>query len=275
MQGTKNGRKFGEFYQRSSLMPAPLFTLITITMNNLAGLKKTAASVLEQTCTDFEWVIIDGASKDGTIEFLASLPRQENFLQTSEPDRGLYDAMNKGIERAKGDYLLFLNAGDCLAEATTLERIKTRLGKSSPDFIYGDSWEGTEEHKNFKRAKPHHTIRNGLFTHHQAMLYNRLSLGTLRYNLVYKIAADYDLTLKFLTNHPKCLRVDLPICLFERGGVSQRLVTLGRKEQFYIRAQQNAVPLWQNILIYVRQALAHFVRRLCPPLYWWTQSRRH
>lgn len=251
------------------------FSLITITMNNLAGLQKTTASVLEQTCPDFEWIIVDGASKDGTLDFLSTLPKQGNFLQVSEPDRGLYDAMNKGIDHAKGDYLLFLNAGDCLASSNTLELIKKNIVPPEPDFIYGDSWEGTEENKNLKCAKSHRTIINGLFTHHQAMLYRRLSLGPLRYDLSYKIAADYDLTLKFLGLHSKCLRVDFPICLFESGGISQRAVRLGRLEQFRSRRGQNAVPLWQNILIYIRQALAYFVRRICPPLYWWTQSRRH
>lgn len=256
-------------------MPAPLFTLITITMNNLAGLQKTAASVLEQTCSDFEWIIIDGASKDGTLAFLESLPKPENFTQVSEPDNGFYDAMNKGIEKAQGHFLLFLNAGDCLADKNTLEKIKSELPSPLPDFIYGDAWEGDEKQKNLKHAKPHQSLINGLFTHHQAMLYNRLSLGSLRYNLSYRIAADYDLTLRFLSLPKNCLRLHFPICLFESGGVSQRLVQLGRKEQFHSRTQQAAVPLWQNILIYVRQALAHFVRRLCPPLYWWTQSRRH
>ena len=82
-----------------------LFTIITITKDNAAGLQKTWKSLMSQTCTDYEWIVIDGNSSDGT----KSLLKSTDAKWVSEPDNGIYDAMNKGIDKAKGDWLLFLS----------------------------------------------------------------------------------------------------------------------------------------------------------------------
>ena len=98
-------------------------TIITINYNNSEGLKCTVNSVLNQSFTDFEYVVIDGASKDDSVEFLQSI-KSKNFEYISEPDTGIYNAMNKGIERAKGKYLLFLNSGDYLENENVLDIIQ-------------------------------------------------------------------------------------------------------------------------------------------------------
>src|SRR5690606_1825584 len=96
--------------------------LITVTKDNLFGLQVTAQSIQAQSEKDYEWIVIDGASTDGTQDYLQSAPA----AWISETDRGIYDAMNKGIERATGRYVLFLNAGDMLSDPdilSTLARI--------------------------------------------------------------------------------------------------------------------------------------------------------
>lgn len=253
----------------------PRFSLITVTYNNLDGLKKTVASLDAQLCQDFEWLVVDGASTDGTLDYL----KGTNADWTSEPDESLYDAMNKGIDRAQGEYLLFLNAGDELANNTTLETIKQALapterglgeGEKFPALIYGDALEEVPgKAPAYKTANPHTKADRGLFTHHQAMLYRREVIGTLRYDLRYKIAADYDFTLRFLQqNNDNTLYIPAPLCLFEAGGVSQRRTALGRAEQFHIRKEVLRQSLLDNYMTVARQISAQYLKDTIPPLYW-------
>lgn len=124
-------------------------SIITITYNNLVGLRKTADSVQEQTVSDFEWIIIDGASTDGTKEYLAAMAAKLQFTNCklqiiSEPDSGIYNAMNKGIRLAQGEYIQILNAGDCLAATDVTERMLNALTEQTAkagqpiDILYGN-----------------------------------------------------------------------------------------------------------------------------------------
>lgn len=233
----------------------PLFSVITVTRNNLSGLKKTHKSILCQTCEEYEWIVIDGASDDGTPDFL----RTKNASWISELDHGIYDAMNKGIERANGQYLIFMNAGDCFATCGTLALIQKQALRG-PDFIYGDALED----KNYKKARTHLKINRGMITHHQSMIYKA---PLTSYDTQYQIAADYDLTRRFVMGSPHITYIPQPLCLFETGGISQQNVTQGRKEQFKIR-QSHGVATLENMMIYGAQTALYQVRRFAPKLYW-------
>lgn len=241
----------------------PRFSIITITKNNLKGLQSTAKSVMEQASQNYEWIIIDGTSIDGTIDYLKTLNKP--FI--SEPDSGIYDAMNKGIERANGQYLIFLNAGDCLESPTTLQEIKNRLEHQNYDFIYGDSAEMNNDEIHFKRARPHNKITHGMFTHHQAMIYNTKALKALRYNTIYKISADYDLTWQVIENSNDFLYLPFPICIFQAGGISQQKILLGRIEQFKIR-RNHGISLFKNVFIFASQTMVYYLRKFFPAIYW-------
>ena len=242
--------------------PKPFFSIITVTLNNLDGLKRTHNSIKNQTLNDFEWIIIDGASTDGSAEYIKTT--DANWI--SEPDNGIYDAMNKGIERANGEYLLFLNAGDELAAPETLAKIQN-AATNTPAFIYGDALEN-DKYKPARKAN----ITSGMFTHHQSMLYNRKALGNLRYDEQYKIAADYDFTARFLKENPNALYCPFPICNFEPGGLSQTNATLGRNEQYQIRKTLGLTNPLSNIIITGSQALLLTLRRTLPTLYWHLKS---
>ncbi len=245
-----------------------LFSIVTVTLNNRKGLTRTAASISGQECKDFEWLIIDGGSTDGTIEDLKSY----NAALISEPDQGIYDAMNKGIVMAKGDYILFLNAGDCLSNPDILAKIQSTISHSKPEFIYGDSWEETNGQLNYKPSRSHDSISLGMFTHHQAMIYKRETLGKLIYDLNYKISADYDFTLRFLEKTNNQLRLQIPFCIFESGGISQQKARLGRMEQFIIRHNQNILPPIRNRALYLLQTFNWELRRKFPKAYWKIKS---
>lgn len=242
----------------------PLFSIITVTKNNRAGLRQTATSIQEQEFTDFQWIIVDAVSNDGTAEDL------ETYAATilCEPDDGPYDGMNKGIDLALGDYIIFMNAGDCFAQTQTLQKIRDAVWISQPDFIYGDAWETDGKRTSYKPARSYLKADKGMFTHHQAMFYKRSLIRNLRYDQTYAIAADYDFTLQFLNLARTCLYLPLPVCLFRSGGISQKNVRVGRNEQFAIRQKHKTLSLPKNALTYALQTVSWGFRACAPGLYW-------
>ncbi len=254
----------------------PTFSIITITLNNVSGLKSTAQSIENQKFDDYEWIVIDGESNDETLDLLrqkrsASRTDKYPFTFTSESDDGIYDAMNKGIKQAQGKYLLFLNAGDTFAHDNVLSEIAPHT-KKMPDFIYGDALEPTKNSKsqNYKTARRYKDIQWGMITHHQAMFYNRLSIRNhkMHYSLLYHVASDYDFTLRFLQKAQKCSYYAKPVCIFEQGGLSQKQAALGRKEQYIIREKLDLVPPYKNLWIMSVQTILWYIRQNTPRLYW-------
>lgn len=242
----------------------PLFTLATITLNNKKGLDKTKKSIKKQDFKDFEWLVQDGGSTDKSLTTL------DNTLANieSKPDTGIYNAMNRLIERSSGKYILFLNAGDALAHATTLQTIKNATA-NNPDFIYGDAYEEIPcgKHLN-KTARSHKSLKLGMFTHHQSMLYKSEKIQNLRYDETYKIAADYAFTIQFLKTANAIEYIAEPLCVFEQGGISQQQTTQGRKEQFEIRKNLNLCAPLENNIITMLQSINMQLRTRFPNLYW-------
>ena len=117
----------------------PTFSVITITYNAATTLEETILSVISQTYHHIEYIIVDGASTDETLQIVDRYRNKINKV-VSEPDKGLYDAMNKGVDLATGDYLIFLNAGDSFHADTTLQQIMQSIkSKELPDIIYGNT----------------------------------------------------------------------------------------------------------------------------------------
>jgi len=242
--------------------PPPFFSVVTVTKNNLAGLEKTYQSLLCQTCEDYEWIVVDGASTDGSAEFITG--KADKW--TSAPDNGIYDAMNIGNNQHTGKYIIFMNAGDCFATPKTLDLIKQNAENSNmPDFIYGDAMEDN----NLKKARHHSKINHGMITHHQSMIYKS---PIKKYNLNYEIASDYDLTLSVIKNAKNILYIPEPLCLFESGGLSQQKVRQGRIEQFKIRKAHDT-SLCKNIFVFISQTMLYQLRRFFPKLYWLLKKR--
>ncbi|MCH5327496.1 MAG: glycosyltransferase [Coprobacter sp.] len=181
-------------------MIQPLFSIITVARNAREALETTLKSVHEQTYTNFEYIIVDGDSQDGTKEFLH---RNRTWINQwiSEPDNGIYDAMNKGLHLATGEYVLFLNAGDTLYSDETLEQIYRSIGYSRPDIIYGET-ALVDSNRNFigmRRLKAPEQLswkkfRMGMLVCHQAFIAKR------------SIAPDYDLQYRFSADFDWCIR---------------------------------------------------------------------
>lgn len=244
-------------------LSGPLFSIITVTRNNLSGLRKTYDSVQSQSFKNHEWLIFDGNSTDETLSFLS----QKGVKPVSRNDSGIYNAMNKAIDHANGDYLIFMNAGDIFASKNNLETIADTIEKEKPDFIYGDALEILKNKEVYKKARYYPKIDEGMITHHQSMIYRRDAIGKIRYNEDYKIAADYDFTWRLINQSKEISYIPAPLCLFEAGGVSQKQALKGRIEQFKIR-HQLGIQFFENIFIFLKQTVVYFLRQLSPKTYW-------
>lgn len=177
--------------------PTPKFTVITVTYNAASVLEDTIQSVISQTYHHIEYLIIDGASKDGTLNVVKKYEERITRV-VSEPDGGLYDAMNKGIALATGDYLCFLNAGDSFHEDDTLQQIVHSLqGTELPDVIYGET-ALVDAKGHFLRmrrlAAPEvltwKSFQQGMLVCHQAFFAKRTLVEP--YDLRYRFSADFD-----------------------------------------------------------------------------------
>ncbi|MCM1310488.1 MAG: glycosyltransferase [Bacteroides sp.] len=183
-----------------------LISVITITYNAALTLPATLASVEAQTFRDFEYLIVDGASTDGTVEIARVCPIAQ---VVSEPDRGLYDAMNKGLHRARGRYVLFLNAGDAFPSPNTLQQYADAIASApcAPGVVYGQTrlvdsnrhYVG-ERHYRAPQELTAKSFLGGMVVCHQAMLVRRDLAPD--YDLRYRFSADYDWGCKILKASP-------------------------------------------------------------------------
>lgn len=116
-----------------------ILSIITINRNNASGLEKTMQSVLDQTYKDFEYIVIDGASTDQSVPLIKQLAENHTIRWVSEPDKGIYNAMNKGIQMANGEYIMILNSGDYLVSNHVIEQMhESLIAHSSPKIFYGN-----------------------------------------------------------------------------------------------------------------------------------------
>ena len=174
----------------------PLISVITITYNAAETLPLTMESVAEQTFRDFEHIVVDGASSDDTISIARRMGRHDLRL-ISEPDEGLYDAMNKGLKTARGRYLIFLNSGDRFHSPDTLEAYADAIEKRNPDIIYGET---DIVDICGKRIGPRHlsvpdiltvdSFSEGMLICHQAFMVKK-DIAPM-YDTDYRFSADYD-----------------------------------------------------------------------------------
>lgn len=176
---------------------APLFSIITVTYNAAATLPATLKSVNEQSCRLFEYIVMDGVSNDRTLKLAidAGIPEAKIFSST---DKGIYDAMNKAMDIAKGDYLIFLNAGDTFHTADTLQTVADAIVKNDyPGIVYGQT-NLVDLERRF--IAPRHltapeiltfdSFKEGMTVCHQAFIvYRKIAR---HYDLRYRFSADYD-----------------------------------------------------------------------------------
>ena len=207
-------------------------SIITINYNNCAGLKKTIDSVVAQTYRDFEWIVIDGGSTDGSRALIEQNASHLSYW-VSEPDHGVYHAMNKGLDAAQGEYLLFLNSGDWLVAADTLE--KCQLDSTSADVLYGDSLFVFQDHiEEIRYPDPlsFNHLYKGFLGHASSFIKSSL-LRKERYTEQYKIVSDWEFWIKMALKDASFVHLPLSVSYFDTTGISstnERLRTAERNQ---------------------------------------------
>ncbi len=217
-------------------------TIITATYNALPTLRKAYASLLSQTHTNWEWIVVDGASTDGTVEWLSALA-DSRVNWKSEKDQGIYDALNKGIARATGEEIGFLHADDLLAGPEVLSEIAARFQDSQIDGIYGDlqyiSAENGRVIRNWKSsAFTSKKLQHGWMPPHPTCYFKKSvyeEIGT--FDTSFRIAADYDFLLRsFASGKFQFVYMPLLITHMRIGGASSKWQNLVKKSREDMRA---------------------------------------
>mgnify|MGYP000052032616 CR=1 FL=1 len=199
--------------------PTPKFSIITVTYNAEAVLEDTIQSVISQTYHHVEYIIVDGASKDSTLSIIDRY-RDRITRIVSEPDKGLYDAMNKGITMAQGKFALFLNSGDIFHQDAANFVRKLKMHKDNM-MITGDAMlDFGDGHKIKRSAKPGWYIYHCLPASHQAIFFPVSGLKKWRYDLEYKVSSDYALAAKMYKAGYAFKKLNGLVSEFSMGGVS-------------------------------------------------------
>jgi len=209
-----------------------ILSIITINYNNCAGLKKTIDSVVTQTFKEFEFIIIDGNSTDGSKEVIEENRSKFTFC-LSEPDTGIYNAMNKGIVNSNGEYLLFLNSGDYLCNSDVLKKVFNK--ESIADIIYGnmqiDYGNGKIEFGKMPSKLTFKQMYLDTLWHPVSFIKRSLFQTYGLYNEKYKMVADYDFFFNvIIMKSIPTQYIDMDVSVFNMEGVSS-LATNKEKEQ--------------------------------------------
>ncbi|MBZ9729742.1 glycosyltransferase [Salegentibacter sp. JZCK2] len=202
----------------------PQLSIITVNLNNREGLKKTMQSVFEQTWQEFEFIIIDGGSTDGSREYIEQHKEKLSYW-VSEPDKGIYNAMNKGIDKANGEYLLFLNSGDSFNNKEVLKNFS--LLKPFEDIIYGNSLIIYPDSEPELKVMPSNLEGMTIFyrtLNHQSVFHNkRIFEKGKRYNEEYEVLADWVLYNEVvLFENGSYRHIDLVIADYDLNGFSSK-----------------------------------------------------
>jgi hypothetical protein len=238
----------------SSVDAQPKVSIVTVTFNAARTLQSTIDSVVKQDYPRIEHIVIDGGSTDGTVDIIRGNAARLAFWSTG-PDSGIYDAMNKGVEKATGDWVLFLNADDALYDARTISSVFAGAsGWSGKQVIYGHSVMQMDGGRaRLRRSKALRTIHFKMPFTHQGVFVSATLLRERPFNTRYRIAADYDFFRDVYGRHGSAAFQDSGVCInyFRVGGASyQRLGVKHREFLDVIRRNERGARLWFYVAQY-------------------------
>ncbi len=222
----------------------PKISFITVVRNNAEGLRKTLRNLSEISYPNKELVVIDGLSTDGTVEVVAEFAHSISYF-VSEADRGIYDAMNKGLDAATGVFVWFVNAADTVSGVAELKRLFT-TDNLLPDIIYGDTAIESESGERLGlRRKPLpeeltvRSLRNGMVVCHQSMLVRRTIAP--KYSLEYRYSSDYNWLIECTKAAKSTARIDGVLSTFALGGATTKHHKDSLRERFGIMSKHYGI----------------------------------
>jgi glycosyltransferase involved in cell wall biosynthesis len=236
----------------------PLFSIVTVVFNGAALIDLTMQSVINQSFTQYEYIIIDGLSNDGTIDIIRQYAEQKpsTIQWISEKDKGLYDAMNKGLRMAKGRFILFLNAGDCLFDNQVLAKMAAQITPET-DVLYGETMlvDDTRTHvgtrteltvQKLPEKLTWQSMNRGMVVCHQAFL---PAVHLAPQYLPNNLAADIDWVIKCLQKADNVVNTHIVISEYLMGGMSKQRHKQSLKDRYdVLKTHFGSVP---NLLNHV------------------------
>lgn len=233
-------------------------TVVTAVLNDAGHIEQTILSVISQTDIEIEYIIVDGDSKDGTLELIGKYKDKISLL-ISEPDRGVYDAMNKGIKYSTGDFVYFINSGDVLLNPSILSKIKLEELKEKNAIIYGNVIVAYGNIEALEKPRPFFNSKmkfKGIGICHQSMFFPGKLIRNEKYDLSYNIAADYDLAYRLWRKGTVFLYKDITIAKYDWGkGISSnpyKLLDVYRENARVCHQQLNPLYWAKMVLEYIR-----------------------
>ena len=249
-------------------------TVITVSFNEEKNIARTVESVLNQTSCDFEYIICDGKSTDRTVEiaekYKAKFAKKGvDYIINSEKDKGIYDGMNKGIELATGDYVYFLNAGDWFYSDDVIEKVVSgALLHDKPDVVYGDAIGVDRSVVNVIKSDDSR-LTESMTICHQALFASAKIMKEKKFNLNYRIAADYDFLLSLKLSGGSFVGLGFVIAYYSYDGVSTVNVDACYNEQADIR-ESYGLPVDRKKLkkSIKKEKMAQKIKSLMPQKLW-------
>jgi len=239
-------------------MNNPKISVVTVVYNSAALIENTVKSIINQSYSHIEYIVVDGGSTDGTIDILNRYKKNISTL-ISEPDHGIYDAMNKGISLATGDFVVFINSGDKFSSPDILEKIFSNPDAAQADVIYGDT-DITDSEGNIIHSRRHRppeslnwkSFKRGMLVCHQSFIARRNLIDS--YDLTYRYAADFDWCIRILKKSKSVHNSRQVISLFLEGGQTRKTIVPGLKERFRIMRHHYGLisAIYRNIILGVR-----------------------
>lgn len=231
----------------------PKISIITVVRNASEELEKTIKSVISQNFPQIEFIIIDGGSTDGAVEVIKAYASSISYW-ISETDQGPYDAMNKGIGLATGEWIHFLNAGDVYFSPDSLSGIIQQLRDKGIDAVYGDSLADYGDFKVYRKAGNFENIWKGMIFSHQALLLKASLLKEEWFDIRYPKIADYDLVLRILRDANRVKYEPVPLVICDAYGISNKGQAFILRE-YYRRAKQSQRMDFNRKLYYLNMFL--------------------
>ena len=251
-------------------MPAPKIAVVSVCLDDRSGLQRTFSSLNSQIEAPYEWIVADGGSTDGTVEWLSTLDRP-SLRWTSERDGGIYFGMNRALGEVRAEYVLFLNSGDSFADPTVLAQVGKALADApmAPALLFGDCYVADKDGtSHLRRARSARWSPIGMPTSHQAMFFRSDAIRP-GFDTRYRLSADYAAVLRLYATRrgTDFMYLPIPLCRFELGGRSEQQRAAGLGEDYRIRGEVLGMNFAPRVILHAAHHVQGFVKRQLPSVH--------